>query len=186
MLRSRGAASFPVQGLACLTLAIGTVGPGAPAWAEGPSSELDAAPSRGDDASGGKPAPPDEPAESVELDRLLQLPSSMTFDDEERSGASPEAWRERFRRSYREIQAAKDRIEATRRALDEAAGTSGGSQWQMGPPGSNNTEVTPVSFRLREELREGREQLEEAERRHRELVIQADLAGVPEAWRQSD
>jgi hypothetical protein len=185
-LRSRGAADFPVDWLVCLALVMGTMGLGVPAWAEGSSSELDAAPSRADDARGEKPAPPDAPAESVELDRLLQLPSSMTFDDEKRSGASPEAWRERFRRSYREIQAARDRVEATRRALDEAAGTSGGSQWQMGPPGSNNTEVTPVSFKLREELREGREQLEDAERRHRELVIQADLAGVPEAWRQPD
>ena len=40
-----------------------------------------------------------------------------------------------------------------------------------------------MSFKLREELRRGREVLKESERRQRALIVEADLAGVPENWR---
>ena len=130
-----------------------------------------------------EPPEPPEAGDPVALDQLLQLPSTMSFDQEKRNGASRETWRARFRDSHREIQVAKAKLEASYAALDELAGSGGGGQWQMAPPGANNTEVTPMSFKLREEIREGKERVAEAERKHRELEIQADLAGVPAAWR---
>lgn len=129
--------------------------------------------------------PPDE-VEAVELDRLLQLPSSMSFDEQTRNGASSDTWRARFRASFAEIRAAEDKLDETKKELDRMAGTGGSSQWQMAPPGASNTEVTPMSYKLREEMRAGREALELAEQKHRELEIQADLAGVPAAWRKAD
>ena len=56
----------------------------------------------------------------------------------------------------------------------------------MAPPGSNTTENSPVSFKLREEIRSGKEQVEEAERKHRELEVEADLADVPQSWREEE
>lgn len=122
----------------------------------------------------------------VELDQLLQLPSSMSFDNDTRNGANSNAWRSRFRAAHKEVSAAQEALAKTRTELDSQASTGGGSQWQMAPPGANNTEVTPMNFKLREDLRTGRERLEEAENKLRALIIQADLAGVPEAWRQPD
>jgi hypothetical protein len=155
----------------------------APVGAQGTSGDLDVT-GRTEESKGQQAAP--EAGNEVELDQLLQLPSTMDFGNEKRNGASANDWRARFRASFKEIAAAQEAIEQTKRALDAQASTGGGSQWQMAPPGANNTEVTPMNFKLREDLRKGRERLEEAETKHRALVIQADLAGVPEDWRQPD
>jgi len=140
--------------------------------------------------SASEPTP--EPAEApprpeappgVGLDRLLQLPSSMSFDNQERSGEGSSVWRERFSKQLEKVAEARSEVGRIKLALDEAAGGGAGSQWQIAPPGSNRTETTPVSFKLREELRAGREVLEGAEKELRELEIEADLANVPPEWR---
>ncbi|MCH2184294.1 hypothetical protein MK280_00315 [Myxococcota bacterium] len=130
-------------------------------------------------------APPVSPLDpSVELDQLLKLPSSMDFEQQERNGVTAEAWKARFRESSAEIQAAQAKISKTMEELDGISGQAGAGQWQMAPPGaSSNTDVTPLSFRLREQLREQRVALEAVESKYRDLVIQADLAGVPDSWR---
>ena len=43
-----------------------------------------------------------------------------------------------------------------------------------------------MSLKQREEIRAGKNQLEEAERAQRSLAIEADLAGVPAGWRVPD
>ena len=40
-----------------------------------------------------------------------------------------------------------------------------------------------MSLKHREAIRAGKEDLDQAERNQRALVIEADLAGVPESWR---
>ena len=90
----------------------------------------------------------------------------------------------RFRECSAEIRAAQAKIEKTMEELDGMSGQAGSGQWQMAPPGaSSNTDVTPLSFRLREQLREQRVELEAVESKYRDLEIQADLAGVPDSWR---
>lgn len=158
---------------------------GGPVLAEGGAATSDlGVTGKTEDASQEAPAP--TVGGEVELDQLLQLPSSMSFDNDTRNGANSNAWRSRFRAAYKEVSAAEETIATTKRELDSQASTGGGSQWQMAPPGANNTEVTPMNFKLREDLRIGRERLEEAQNKLRALIIQADLAGVPEAWRQPD
>lgn len=128
----------------------------------------------------------DEPAAGgVELDRLLRLPSSMDFDHEQRKGADATVWRGRFREIRQELAAAEHDLEKARGELDQVAATGGG-QWQVAPPGSNQTETSPMSPKLREDIRRNRERVEEARRKQRELDIEADLAGVPEAWRHDE
>ena len=60
----------------------------------------------------------------------------------------------------------------------------------MAPPGGGGSgggpSASPLSFKLRQKLKEDRESLEEAERALRELRIEADLAGVPLDWRGDD
>ena len=128
--------------------------------------------------------PPPSSGDAVGLDRLLQLPSSMSFNAERRQGATADEWRARFRASQRAIQEAKDAVDRTRSEMDELSGSGGGGNWQVAPPGSNQTENTPMSFKLREALRRYRAELDEAERSQRALIVEADLAGVPENWRR--
>lgn len=129
-----------------------------------------------------KPEVDAEPGGEVELDRLLRLPSSMDFQRERRKGVDSAEWRSRFRESRAELAAAEHDLEQARIQLDQVAATGSG-QWQVAPPGANQTDTSPMSFKLREEIRRNRERVEEARRKQRALEIEADLAGVPEAWR---
>jgi hypothetical protein len=129
-------------------------------------------------------APSSTGGEIIDLDRLLQLPSTMTFEKQTRHGASSDEWRTRFRESRQAVSQAETDLADARAELDKMAGGSGGGgQWQVAPPGANNTEVTPMSFKLREQIREGKVNLEQAEKRLRALNIEADLARVPVEWR---
>ena len=59
----------------------------------------------------------------------------------------------------------------------------GTDNWQMAAPGAKaGTETSPMSYRLRQELRRQREELASAERRLTDLEVEANLAGVPEEW----
>jgi hypothetical protein len=129
-------------------------------------------------------APSSTGGETVDLDRLLQLPSTMSFEKQTRHGASSDEWRARFRESREAVSEAEANLAGARAKLDDMAGGSGGGgQWQVAPPGANNTEVTPMSFKLREQIREGKASLEDAEKQLRALNIEADLARVPVEWR---
>jgi len=135
-----------------------------------------------------QPAEPEDatPPPSVELDSLLKLPSDMSFQNERRHGASVEEWKARFREGRAEIRHAQEELERTKTELDELAGGGAGGQWNIAPPGSNQTEVQPLSYKLREELKRNRARLAEAERKYKQLQVEADLAGVPQDWRGAD
>jgi hypothetical protein len=121
----------------------------------------------------------------VELDQLLRLPNTLDFREERKGGAGASDWRRRFREAEGRIEAARAKLAQVETDLDSAA-EGGGSQWQIAPPGQTaSSDTGPLSFRLREELRRTRADLEEAERQLRALAVEADLAEVPEAWRRS-
>lgn len=130
-------------------------------------------------------APPADAVPDIGLENLLKLPSSWEGSEQTRRGLSAGQWRARFAGLAKEQQAVEEGLREARRELDGMAG-QGGGPWQMGAPGSNNTEVTPMSFKHRELIRSGKEQLEAIRRRERALNIEADMAGVPEAWRVFD
>lgn len=154
----------------------------APGWSEDSLSPSARTPEKDSSAETRDPEPA-EPAATVELDSLLKLPSDMSFQHQRRHGASAEEWKSRFRDSRESIGHAEAELARVKGELDEMAGSGGGGQWQVAPPGSNQTEVQPMSYKLREELRRTRERLDEAERAYRELQVEADLANVPEDWR---
>ncbi len=144
-------------------------------------------------ASGGvgfaeESAPSGAPA--IGLDKLMKLPDSYSAQAVERrgKGLSAEEWRDRFAAADRDVVRAEKDLRNAQAALEKLAGST--SSWQMSAPGmlgggtaSAEGETGPVSFRLREAVRMRKLAVEEAKRARRDLVVEANLASVPDDWR---
>jgi hypothetical protein len=123
-----------------------------------------------------------EPA--VPLDRLLRLPESLQRGAPEprRGGLTRSEWEARFREARAELDAARQGLEEVQRELEAEAGGAG--SWQVTAPGQKvSAENSPLSYRLSQEIRLRREEVEAGERRLQGLIVEANLAGVPEEWR---
>ncbi|HKK53766.1 MAG TPA: hypothetical protein VKA74_19380 [Myxococcota bacterium] len=123
------------------------------------------------------------------LESLLELPSGFGSSRSRAAvaGASEQEWRRRFERSRKALSEARDKLAATKRELDSVVDEGGGSQWNVAPAiggggGGPAGGASPLSFKLRQELRRSREGVEQAEKALRQLRIEADLAGVPRSW----
>lgn len=125
-----------------------------------------------------------DPPAPVGLDSLLRLPSETDpVRQPEAGGVTRERWEARFDRARADVREAERALEAAQAELEDLASDS--EAWQMAAPGANPTaENSPLSYKLRQEIRRQREAVERAERRLRELETEASLAGVPEAWRK--
>jgi hypothetical protein len=127
----------------------------------------------------------DPPAAApVPLDRLLKLPAASvgSATGEERYGRRTRSdWEGRFQGAAAELVAARKALADSRKKLEEIAPDKG---WSMSAPGMPvSAEESPLDFKLRQEMRRQREEVERAERRLDELTVEANLAGVPEDWR---
>ncbi len=124
------------------------------------------------------------------LDSFLQLPRGfVTTEPRSVAGANEREWRRRFQVAVLEISEAQRSLDATKRELDGVALNGGASQWSIAAPGGGGdtgNSTSPLSFKLRQQLRNDRERIESTERAMRALRIEADLAGVPVNWRQPD
>jgi hypothetical protein len=127
-----------------------------------------------------EPAPP--PGPPVALDQLLRLPNSFEADVDRRGGATASEWKGRFAGVREEIEDARLQLARTEQELDQVSDSS--SAWQVSAPGSNDPQTSPLSLRLRQQIKEQRARIDEAERRLRALSVEADLAAVPAEWRQ--
>ena len=56
----------------------------------------------------------------------------------------------------------------------------------QGEGGTTTTAETPLDYKLSQDLRRSREEVERAERQLQDLGVEANLAGVPEDWRQPE
>lgn len=126
--------------------------------------------------------------DSFDLEPLLHLPSGfVTTQTQSVAGASESEWRRRFATAVEELSEAHAKLTVTKRELDGLAKGGGSSQWAIAPPGGSASEVgpstSPLSFKLRQQLRSDRERIEDREKALRDLRIEADLAGVPQGWR---
>lgn len=133
------------------------------------------------EGAGGAPGP-------VGLDKLLKLPSAGT-PAPSRGGpvAAPdrETWEGRFRDARLELESAKARLAESQAQLERLAARS--ENWQVAAPGAQpgaGGEASPLSYKLRQEIRERREQVQAQEKQLRELEVEASLAGVPAEWRR--
>lgn len=120
---------------------------------------------------------------AVRLERLFQLPPQAAPRELDAlpGGASREEWEERFRLAHGELDAATAALRDAQQELEELA--SEGGSWQLAVPGAGaGAENSPLSFRLRQEIRGHRESQAEAEAKLTDLRVKASLAGVPQAW----
>lgn len=123
-----------------------------------------------------------EPSPTVGLDTLLKLPDSVQFDVERRGGATRGEWRERFRVVRSDLAREQEALQSARLALEKAA--SSADAWRFSPPGMGNVTDSPVDYQLREEVRRREAEVTRLETELRELEVEANLAGVPEEWRE--
>jgi hypothetical protein len=129
------------------------------------------------------PAPAADPTPPVAYDALFRLPN----DDAPRpAGGAPldrRRWEERFSAVRGELDGAKSSLAKAQSDLEALAHKT--ESWQMAAPGAQPTsENSPVSYKLRQDIRQYREDVGRAERRLRELEVEASLAGVPLEWRE--
>jgi hypothetical protein len=136
---------------------------------------------RAEEASG-TPSEASEPAPQVDLDALLKLPDSMHYDVESKGGATRGEWRERFATLRTQLAQEREMLERAKLSLEQAA--SGADAWTFSPAGIGNVTDSPVDYQLREKIRRGEAEVARLERDLRELEVEANLAGVPEEWRQ--
>lgn len=134
-------------------------------------------------APAAQPGPATPSAPPVAYDALFRLPS----DDAPRpAGGAPldrKRWEQRFSAVRGELDGARGQLAKAQSELETLANKS--ESWQMAAPGAQPTaENSPVSYKLRQEIRQYREDVGRAERRLRELEVEASLAGVPVEWRQ--
>ena len=122
--------------------------------------------------------------ESVDLDLLLRLPDSYTVDGRRRGGAGRSEWRTRFFEARETLDAEKATLAKLHRKMEGMAG-SGGS-WSAGAPGMSNPDPqqSTLNYKLRQDLRRARVAVSQAEKELRALRVEADLAAVPESWRE--
>lgn len=129
----------------------------------------------------GAPARDAAPVPAVGLDALLKLPSGGSPAGSQRTDEGESEWRARFARARGELATAEEALAEAQRKLEELA--SGRGTYQVTAPGAQaGSDTGPLSFGLRQEIRRQREAVERAQHQLDELRIEANLAGVPEAW----
>jgi hypothetical protein len=130
----------------------------------------------------------DAPPPVIELDQLLKLPSSLELEPEVRGGATRAEWRSRFQSAREELAAARVALARTQAKLEDVASES--SAWKMGAPGLGGGQPSasqgPLDYAISTEMKRNREELQRSERRLSELEVEANLAGVPDSWRQTE
>jgi hypothetical protein len=122
------------------------------------------------------------PPESVTLDQLLTLPSALPVESGQRGGLTRAEWSGRFADAEAELENARVALEESLDKLSELAGKT--SNWNVAAPGGQAAanDQSSVNYGLRQEIQRNREDVERAERKLRDLGVEANLAGVPENW----
>ena len=123
------------------------------------------------------------PPKSVTLDQLLTLPHALPGESGQRGGMTRAEWSSRFAEAEAEVETAQVELDESLDKLSELVGKT--SNWKVAAPlgqAAAPSESGPVNYGLKQEIRRKREGVERAERKVRDLIVEANLAGVPEDW----
>ncbi len=122
------------------------------------------------------------PPRSVTLDQLLTLPSALPVESGQRGGQTRAEWNSRFAEAGAAVETAKADLDESLDRLSELAGRT--SNWKVSAPGvqAAPSDNSPVNYGLKQEIRRRREEVVRAERALRDLIVEANLAGVPKNW----
>jgi hypothetical protein len=123
------------------------------------------------------------PPKSVTLDQLLTLPSELPVESGQYGGLTRGEWSGRFAEAEANVETAKADLEESLDKLSELVGKT--SNWTIAAPGGFQaapSENSPVDYGLKQEVQRKREDVARAERELRDLIVEANLAGVPENW----
>ncbi len=133
--------------------------------------------------AGEEKAAPAPAAPPVAYDALFRLPSDNAAKPKEGAPLDRKRWEERFTAVRGDLDGARQQLAKAQSDLESLAHKS--DSWQMAAPGAQPTaENSPVSYKLRQDIRKYREEVGRAERGLRELEVEASLAGVPPEWQQ--
>jgi hypothetical protein len=123
------------------------------------------------------------PPESVSLDALLTLPSALPGEEsQQRGGLSRGEWNSKFAAAEAEVEAAKADLDASLDKLTELMGKT--SNWKIAAPGAQAAadDGSPTNYGLKQEIRRKREEVARTEHKLIDLMVEANLADVPEDW----
>ena len=116
-------------------------------------------------------------------DALFRLPNDSRSQPAQGAAVDRKRWEERFAAVRGDLDGARAQLAKAQADLEALAHKT--DSWQMAAPGAQPTaENSPVSYKLRQDIRQYREDVGRAERRLRELEVEASLAGVPAEWRE--
>jgi hypothetical protein len=175
MKRTLRAPALPLAALAAAAGLLALAAEPAPAGAQGTppvAQPTSSAPAAAAPATG-KPA--------LRLDSILRprtTPVAPPPSAAAPGGRNRAQWASTFSAVRQEIAVLQTQVEASRKRL---AASSNGSEYQYSPLGGG-VSTDPETLKLRAQLRRDRETLEAAERRLRDLEVEASLSGVPRAW----
>ena len=125
------------------------------------------------------------PPKSLTLDQLLTLPSALSVESGQRGGLTRAQWSSRFAEADAAVEAAKADLDESLGRLSELVGKT--SNWKVAAPGAQAAanDNSPVNYGLRQQIQRNREDVARAERKLRDLNVEANLAGVPESWHKA-
>ena len=126
---------------------------------------------------------PEAPPDNVSLDALLTLPSALPGEaSQQRGGLSRGEWKNKFEAAEAEVEAAKADLDASLAKLTEMMGKT--SNWKVAAPGVQAApdDASTTNYGLKQEIRRKREEVERTERKLIDLIVEANLADVPEDW----
>ena len=121
----------------------------------------------------------------VELDQLLKLPSTLDYSVERRGGRTEGEWRSRFQKLRTALEAEREGLAQAEEDLERVAGTA--DAWSVAPPMPGMSAAAtdaPLDYRIRQAINHHRREIERLERQLRELEVEANLAVIPEDWRE--